>query len=259
MIEKRKEFEKYLKNRGMSQNNSKHIVKYIQREDAASIFNNILNENEQQLDKFLNVFNKLLNKIKNDYESKLEVKENLKKDEFLKQYYKLKSDQHFLNIEHSKLKLSHDKLLKDKNKINISKENEIVDLEEKLLNYQIEINRLKKELVYYKDICEKSKIITDSLGYVYLLKTDLNVGYRIGSTKNIEERKIFPTKVPFKYEFIKKWHCINYKTIEKKLHKIYNDKRYKGSEWFNIDDKDIKNIDIFFNENKLLINDNFKV
>jgi hypothetical protein len=257
MIETKCELEKYIKKCGISQRMSKSLVYLSKENDAVNVIYNILNNNEEDFNKFINVFNNALDGYKQKYEK---VKNDYETKQFIdKDYNKSISDNYLLKKQYSNLKISYDKLLQEKNVISLSINREIIDLKDKLADYEIEFHRLNKELNYYKDLIEKSNKITDSIGYVYLLKTDIDIGYKIGSTKNIKERKVFQTNVPFKWEFIKKWYCINYKLVEKKLHKIYNHKRCANSEWFDIDEKDIRNIDLFFNENKLLISDEVNI
>jgi hypothetical protein len=249
-------------------------IKIYGKEYNEELLNNLLNELKI---KFNNIFD--INTIINNAEDKKkeieEIKINFEKKynnkiEFIKkeiesktynkcQYNNLNNKKVLLQRHYDNLKESYDRLLQEKNLLNLSINVENINLKQKIVDYEIEINKLNKEKNYYKCLIEKNNKIIEGVGYVYLLKTDIDIGYKIGSTKNINERKVFQTNVPFKHEFIKSWYCINYKLVEKKLHKIYEHKRHNGSEWFNLDNKDIMNIDIFFNENNLIIDENIEI
>ena len=77
------------------------------------------------------------------------------------------------------------------------------------------------------------------IGYVYLIK--LGDSYKIGITKNTEERFKQFEFMPFELKIIKTAKVKEYDKVEKFLHEQYSSKRIKG-EWFNLSQEDIQNI-----------------
>jgi hypothetical protein len=89
----------------------------------------------------------------------------------------------------------------------------------------------------YKPAKAEKKIAT---GYIYLIESQL--GYKIGKTKNINQREnFFSVKMPFEFSFLDYRLCIDYHALELELHAKYSHKRING-EWFSLSPQDVLEI-----------------
>jgi hypothetical protein len=78
-------------------------------------------------------------------------------------------------------------------------------------------------------------------GYIYLIVAE-NGMCKIGKTQNIEKRmNPFKVKFPMNWELIYSFQTENYTLAEKRLHKLFNEKRSIG-EWFSLTEEDIEYI-----------------
>jgi hypothetical protein len=78
-------------------------------------------------------------------------------------------------------------------------------------------------------------------GYVYLIKAETGE-YKIGRTINIPNRmKLFAVKLPFDFEIIHYFPCLDAPISESLLHRLYDPQRKRG-EWFNLTEKDVEAI-----------------
>ncbi|MEM5009372.1 GIY-YIG nuclease family protein [Niallia taxi] len=93
-------------------------------------------------------------------------------------------------------------------------------------------------------IQRKQKMIPKKVeGYIYFIKEFHTNTYKIGKAKNIENRlRLFGVKLPFKWELIHSIKSFDYSLAEKEFHKLFKEKRIKGTEWFHLTQEDIENI-----------------
>ena len=75
-------------------------------------------------------------------------------------------------------------------------------------------------------------------GFVYVLKSTLLGGYKIGITTSPSSR-FKALAVGSKAELVGYWSVDAYRELEKQLHKEYADKRVPQSEWFDLTDKEL--------------------
>ncbi|WP_310877084.1 GIY-YIG nuclease family protein [Priestia megaterium] len=101
----------------------------------------------------------------------------------------------------------------------------------------IRVDKNRSPYVYHpKHILQKPSY----KGYVYIVKEFHSGTYKIGKSKNIEDRlRMFNVKLPFEWDIIHSFHVKDYSLAEKLLHKRFIDKRIKKTEWFNLNDADI--------------------
>ena len=79
----------------------------------------------------------------------------------------------------------------------------------------------------------------DKAGYVYLVKSDTG-HWKIGHTAHLHDRRrAFGVKLPVEIEFTHLITCYNRYKLENELHFVFEDKRIKGSEWFDLDDVEV--------------------
>lgn len=71
-------------------------------------------------------------------------------------------------------------------------------------------------------------------GYVYILKSTVLGGYKVGITTAPTSR-FKALCVGTKAELIGYWKCEYYRELEKQLHKEYTEVRVPQSEWFDLD------------------------
>lgn len=91
--------------------------------------------------------------------------------------------------------------------------------------------------------------------YVYLISDLNNYTYKIGISKNPENRlKSLQTGNDRKLKIIHKVLCNNYLEVERALHNQYNFLKVSG-EWFELSDEDVNN----FSESCNKIDENFKI
>ena len=81
-------------------------------------------------------------------------------------------------------------------------------------------------------------------GYLYVL--EIEHGYKIGITTNLE-RRMKQLEVPEKAAVIGQWASKEYATIEKLLHKMYDEQRVPQSEWFRISRSELQTAIDFLN------------
>lgn len=83
-------------------------------------------------------------------------------------------------------------------------------------------------------------------GFVYLLPAygaEGVMGYKIGKTTNAHSRrKTFGIKLNFDVKFLAVVSTDDHSALETKLHRQYADKRRGSSEWFNLNEDDVKHI-----------------
>jgi len=110
----------------------------------------------------------------------------------------------------------------------------------------VKIRRLEDLKICYNNILER-KVLVDSCdddydksGYCYIMKDLMYPDLcKIGKSKKPkyrEETLSHTTPTISLYKVVK---TDNYSTLESKLHKIFNEKRYRG-EWFKLTDEDIE-------------------
>lgn len=87
-----------------------------------------------------------------------------------------------------------------------------------------------------------------NLGYVYLIK--MGDSYKIGISRNPEQRLKEFTKLPYPLEQICMQKVNNYYIIEEELHNKFVDKRKRG-EWFDLNESDIDFIKSYLEERKV--------
>ena len=88
-----------------------------------------------------------------------------------------------------------------------------------------------------KSLKTENQIVEE--GYVYLIK--MNIDYKIGISKQPQKRLVEFTKLPYPIEKICIEKVLNYKEVEKQLHKKFSTKRKRG-EWFSLSKKDVNYI-----------------
>lgn len=82
------------------------------------------------------------------------------------------------------------------------------------------------------------------MGTVYLLSewdnTENVIKYKIGITKNSVEKRIkqLSTGNSRDITMVRQYQCVEYKKVEKMLHRMYSDKR-DNREWFHLSDEDV--------------------
>ena len=92
----------------------------------------------------------------------------------------------------------------------------------------------------------KDKAQPSEWGWVYLIKVIDR--YKIGMSTRLLGR-MNDLKV---FELISAVHCLNYRALEKELHSIYADYQYSGSEIFDLNQKQIKEIMILMNKKSIV-------
>ena len=110
----------------------------------------------------------------------------------------------------------------------------------------VKIRRLEDLKRCYDNILERKTLVTscsdvyDKSGYCYIMKDlmypDLCKIGKAKKPKYREETLSHTTPTISLYKVVK---TDNYSTLESKLHKIFNEKRYRG-EWFKLTDEDIE-------------------
>lgn len=81
--------------------------------------------------------------------------------------------------------------------------------------------------------------IEDRAGWVYVLKQIGGENYKIGHTKNLDDRMyLFRVKLPFKVEFEITIQTADRRKLETELHNHFKDKRVDG-EWFTLSNEDL--------------------
>jgi hypothetical protein len=78
-------------------------------------------------------------------------------------------------------------------------------------------------------------------GYVYLLKSNLLGGYKIGITTNPASR-FKALAVGTKATLIGYWKLDAYRELEKQLHTEYKDARVPQSEWFDLNSTQVRDV-----------------
>jgi len=68
------------------------------------------------------------------------------------------------------------------------------------------------------------------INFVYILYSD--VGYRVGSTKNINAR-MNTVKLPFPFHRVRVYGTKHHKLLESEFQNIFADKRLEG-DWYNL-------------------------
>lgn len=97
--------------------------------------------------------------------------------------------------------------------------------------------------------------IKDNLKFVYVINEVGTNFYKIGFTKNVDDRfNFFKIKLPFKYSTTAIFLTENHKVLEKKIHSFFSEKRMDG-EWFYLDLNDIQLLE---NVNNLVNNKLFR-
>jgi hypothetical protein len=133
-------------------------------------------------------------------------------------------------------------------KINKLIESTIENYENISLNLKESNNVIREENIkFYKDICYPKKEKNTKSGIIYILKCNRTNLYKIGlTTGNIYSRvKSLKTANPSINLFKYYEKVIDLYKKEKELHDLFNKKRISG-EWFNLDEKDLLDIDLFF-------------
>lgn len=75
-------------------------------------------------------------------------------------------------------------------------------------------------------------------GFIYIIKAETG-HYKIGRTKSIPDRmNFFRVRLPFRFETVHTFPCVDMFEAERQLHLIFRDKRQFG-EWFNLTDEDV--------------------
>ena len=110
-------------------------------------------------------------------------------------------------------------------------ENDIEELESNgLISYTSDLLPLRK-------IIEKE--VHNNNSGVYLIKSELGY-YKIGYSSDIDRRfKNLNSLTPAKLEIIHKINVVDYRTLESRLHMMYDKKRLSG-EWFDLNNDDVK-------------------
>lgn len=108
----------------------------------------------------------------------------------------------------------------------------------------------KKNILVLKSIKDIPPIIelNNNIGYgfIYVIKSDL--GYKIGKTKNIDDRlKIFNVKLPFQWQFYMLYPSLIYSEIEIALHTVFSKDNING-EWFNLNQQDLDSIKLLLHQ-----------
>ncbi len=85
--------------------------------------------------------------------------------------------------------------------------------------------------------------MTDHPGYIYVidLKPMGLPGYKIGMTKHLKNR-LRQLEVPEKGTLCKWWYVNNVRACEKALHKLFPNHRVPQSEWFKINEDQLKQV-----------------
>jgi len=96
---------------------------------------------------------------------------------------------------------------------------------------------------YYKDLKDQEKQWEQSkktkTGYVYLLHAPSLDAYKIGKAKDVDARiKAFSIEMPMEIQCVFTAKSSEYDVDEKKLHKLFEEKRLIG-EWFRLDNDDV--------------------
>jgi len=120
------------------------------------------------------------------------------------------------------------------------------NLENELQSRMIEALNLSRDYNMKLKEKKKNKLTT---GYIYLIKSEL--GYKIGKTKNIDQRdKIFSVKMPFDYEYEDFKICNNYHQLELELHKEFEQKKING-EWFQLNSEEVNRVKEVLNKHEV--------
>lgn len=100
------------------------------------------------------------------------------------------------------------------------------------------LKRLGETMKLFREsVSSKSADKKKSIGYVYLVK--MGEDYKIGISKNPDNRLGEFTKLPHELEKICVARVDGYKQVEEDLHTILDEKRKRG-EWFTLDETDIE-------------------
>jgi hypothetical protein len=106
---------------------------------------------------------------------------------------------------------------------------------------------VKEFTVEYGRLTDVKFYKPDMRGFIYLIRAE-NGYVKIGITRNIDNRlKTLETASPLQLELLKSKHVRNAPAIDRRLHKLYQDKR-KRFEWFDLDDQEIKEIITLINQ-----------
>ena len=85
----------------------------------------------------------------------------------------------------------------------------------------------------------------NSAGYIYLLADKVNNTYKIGRTKNLEQRiRSIKTGNPNQIDLIAYAICNNTVVSEKRIHNLYSYKRRRGKEWFDLSEQEVTDLKI---------------
>ena len=83
-------------------------------------------------------------------------------------------------------------------------------------------------------------------GVVYVINQVGTDNYKIGVSSNYTERlNHFGVKLPFDIKEVAVYETEDYFSKEKALHEMFSDKRLNGSEFFELTEEDLKEIDSF--------------
>jgi len=115
-----------------------------------------------------------------------------------------------------------------------------------LTSHDIPVCIVRTDPIYPKvPIIRRRSTVADGAnpqGYVYLLKSPLGY-YKIGKATYPEKRiNEIGLLLPFEVERIHLIQCANYNEAERHLHRQYEEKRYKNSEWFALSHDDVATI-----------------
>ena len=82
-----------------------------------------------------------------------------------------------------------------------------------------------------------------SPGYVYVLSDRENGTYKIGRTKNLEQRvRSIRTGNPNRIDLVAYAMCEDTVQAEKRVHNLYTYRRRKGKEWFDLTDQEVEEL-----------------
>jgi hypothetical protein len=113
------------------------------------------------------------------------------------------------------------------------------------------------EIVIYEKKGKRGKADIQP-GYIYVLpaygKRGL-VAHKIGKSQNLHSRRHnFGIKLNFEIEYRIIISCNDFSALEKQLHSKYKDKRRGASEWFNLDEADLKELEAMMsNEDRIYL------
>lgn len=113
--------------------------------------------------------------------------------------------------------------------------------------YTLLLEQLTVNLIKQLELKEASEAITDAKkkgGVVYVINQVGTNNYKIGYSKNYADRmKLFGVQLPFEIQETATYEVEDYAQKEKELHAMFAHKRLNNSEFFELAEEDLKEIE----------------